>query len=125
MNRAISLAALALAIGTLHAAPASAQVGGSYRASCTDVEQRGPYLRALCRDVRGNYVPAQIDTSSCNGPVANSNGRLTCGGGGGGRGDGYGRGGRDDGYGRGDGYGRRGRGGYDEDEAPRRYGPRY
>ena len=94
MIRVTSLAGLAMmAVGALSAAPASAQVGGSYRATCRDVEQRGPYLSALCRDVRGNYVQTQLDTRGCGGGVSNSNGRLTCGGGGGG---GYGRRDRDE-----------------------------
>ena len=62
---------------------ASAQPGGSYMESCRRIEQRGPILSALCRDVDGNYRSSSIDVGDCRGGIANTNGRLTCNGGGG------------------------------------------
>lgn len=91
MIRATSLAAMVITMSALGGAPALAQASGSYRATCTDVDQRGPYLRALCRDVRGRLVQTQLDLRGCGGSVSNINGRLACDGGG----RGYGRGGRD------------------------------
>lgn len=124
MHRIATLAGLAVAAGLLTTAPASAQASGSYRASCTNIDQRGPVLRAMCRDVRGQLVPTQIDLRNCGGGgVANVNGRLACGGGGGG--GGYDRRDRDDR----DRYeGRRrsdDRRRYDEEYEPRSYRPRY
>ncbi len=61
---------------------AQAQAYGSFVESCTEIEQRGPYLRALCRDVYGRYVPSQLDLRYCpSGQAANRNGRLACEGG--------------------------------------------
>jgi CVNH domain len=58
---------------------ASAQPGGSYMQSCRRIEQHGPFLHALCKDMDGRWRPARIDLRYCNAPVANSDGRLTCG----------------------------------------------
>ena len=60
---------------------ASAQPGGSYAESCRRIEQRGPILHALCEDVNGRFRPTSIDLGQCGGPIANTNGQLTCGGG--------------------------------------------
>lgn len=58
---------------------ASAQAYGSYVESCTQIEQRGPFLRALCRDVYGRFVPSRLDLRYCpGGDVSNQNGRLAC-----------------------------------------------
>ena len=52
---------------------------GSFLRSCTQVEQRGPYLRAMCGTVYGDYAPAQIDVRRCGGRgISNQNGRLSC-----------------------------------------------
>ncbi len=59
--------------------PASAQVGGSFVGSCVRVQVRGPFVRALCEDVRGNLIPARADIRACPGRrLANRNGRLVC-----------------------------------------------
>ena len=59
---------------------ASAQIYGSFVESCTRIEQRGPFLRALCRDVYGRFVPAQLDLRYCpGGDISNQNGQLVCG----------------------------------------------
>lgn len=71
---------------------ALAQPSGSYLATCTRVDQRGPFLQALCRDRFGGLIQSRLDLRGCGGDVTNDNGRLVCGGGGGGRG--FGR--RDD-----------------------------
>lgn len=71
------------AAGVLFAAhQASAQPGGSYQQSCTHIVQRGPNLYAMCKNVQGEWTRTGINASSCRGPIANSNGRLTCAGGG-------------------------------------------
>lgn len=57
---------------------AQAQVGGSYRRSCENIEQRGPYLTAECGTVNGGLRRSSLDLRGCQGGVANSNGRLTC-----------------------------------------------
>jgi hypothetical protein len=60
-------------------AEASAQARGSFAQSCTDIEQRGPFLRALCEDRFGRLVPSRIDLRACpTRRVANANGRLAC-----------------------------------------------
>lgn len=101
-----ALLAASLALAALAAsAPAEAQVRGSYRATCSDVRQRGPMLEALCEDRFGQLRPTRLDLRSCDwGDVSNRNGRLVCAGGRGERGgDGYDRGydrrGRPDDYG--------------------------
>lgn len=86
LHFAAPLTVLALAA---FAPAAHAQVGGSYRASCENIRQHGPYLVAECRTVDGDYVRSSIDLRGCRGGVANSNGRLTCGRGGYGYGGGY------------------------------------
>ena len=110
MRRVLLTAMLATGLTGLAAGSAMAQAGGSYLRTCTDVEQRGPYLTANCRDVRGNYRPTQIDTRSC-GRFGNSNGRLICEGGRGRGDDGGGYGGGGGGYGGGGGNGYGGGGG--------------
>lgn len=62
-------------------AGASAQVGGSYRQSCTNIEQDGPTLSADCKAPGGRRISSSIDVSRCRGQgVSNTYGRLTCGG---------------------------------------------
>lgn len=64
----------------LAALPAVAQPGGSYQDSCRRIEQRGPILQAFCRDEQGRMRRTRLDMRNCQGPVSNSDGRLTCGG---------------------------------------------
>lgn len=57
----------------------SAQVRGSFYRTCTDIQQRGPFLTALCEDRRGRLVESQLNLRACpSGRVANANGRLIC-----------------------------------------------
>ncbi|RDJ20442.1 hypothetical protein DWF00_04555 [Bosea caraganae] len=87
-----ALLAASLALAALGASlPAEAQVRGSYRATCTDVRQRGPILEAVCQNRFGQFTPTRLDIRSCGyGDVGNQNGRLVCAGGRGERaGDGY------------------------------------
>lgn len=51
---------------------------GSYRATCTNEYMQGPFLNAMCLDVRGIYRRAALDVRNCRGPVANANGSLVC-----------------------------------------------
>jgi hypothetical protein len=52
---------------------------GSFAATCRDIDQRGPFLTAMCRTRRGGYEPARINMERCGGrPIANQDGRLTC-----------------------------------------------
>jgi hypothetical protein len=53
--------------------------GGSWRASCTSAEMRGPILNAMCVTVRGDYRPATADVRQCP-SFSNRNGTLVCGG---------------------------------------------
>ncbi len=113
--------AMVAALG-LSATAASAQVGGSFRATCDEVRQRGPFLSAVCETPGGRLRQSSIDLRQCGGgDIANINGRLACGGGGRRRGgyDEFGDRGYDRGYGRGGfergGYERGyGRGGYEQ-----------
>lgn len=57
---------------------ALAQPAGSYQESCTRIRQRGPMLFALCRNVQGGWTHTSINAGSCRGPIANTNGLLTC-----------------------------------------------
>lgn len=58
---------------------AEAQIYGSFVESCTEIEQRGPFLRALCEDRYGRLVPTQLNLRNCaSGQAANRNGRLVC-----------------------------------------------
>ena len=72
----IAIAACALFAGYGEAA---AQARGSYLNTCTEVEQQGSFLSALCLDVRGRLIPSSLDLRACpNRRVANLNGRLRC-----------------------------------------------
>ncbi len=51
--------------------------GGSWRASCTNVEMRGPIVNAACADARGNYRPTSADMRECP-SFSNRNGSLVC-----------------------------------------------
>jgi hypothetical protein len=75
-------AALALA-GTV---PAAAQYAppGSYQQSCVNIRTYGPNLQAACTAPNGQYITSSINLNACEGDIANNNGYLRCGGGGGG-----------------------------------------
>ncbi len=91
VRRVTLLGSVAAMLWLAASAEASAQARGSFAASCTDIEQRGPFLRALCEDRYGRLVPSRIDLRRCpSNRVANANGRLTC--------EGAGRRSRDRGY---------------------------
>ena len=75
------LATVPLLTLLLPIAVAEAQVPGSYRGSCTNISQNGSTLSARCKGSGGRYNDTSIDVDQCRGqPVANSFGRLTCGG---------------------------------------------
>ena len=90
--RVLLAAATVVGACALGSSAASAQ---SFRATCSQVSQRGPYIEATCANTAGFPVRSSIDASSCGGAdIANANGRLVCAGyrGGGPRpGYGYGR----------------------------------
>ena len=115
MKRLAGLTLAALAMSLIGAPQASAQPAGAYRQSCRDVEQSGPRLRAMCRDLSGRYVPSSLDVRDC-ASVGNANGQLVCDARGGARRERYEA--DDDGYGRRE----RGRRSSPEDEYRR---PRY
>jgi hypothetical protein len=72
----LAVAAAGLVTATVDA---SAQVRGSFYRTCTDIQQRGPFLSALCEDRRGRLVESQLNLRACpTGSVANANGRLIC-----------------------------------------------
>lgn len=66
-------------IAGLSAVPAAAQPRGSYRASCRDIREHGPFLTAECRARNGRWVRSRLDLRDCGrAGIANINGRLTC-----------------------------------------------
>jgi hypothetical protein len=68
-------ALLALSLAT----PASAAPSGSYQQSCRNIEQNyGRTLSADCRTRDGSWNETRLDTSNCDGDIANDNGRLVC-----------------------------------------------
>ena len=78
MNRTLAFA-LAVSGLALSATAASAQAGGSYLATCTNVYQRGSILSAECETPNGYMRPTRIDLNGCRGgDIANANGRLVC-----------------------------------------------
>src|SRR5215469_11856691 len=58
--------------------PAHAQPGGSYLETCRDVRTFGDSVSAICRRMDGSWERTHV--SGCRGPIANTNGHLTCGG---------------------------------------------
>ena len=57
---------------------------GSYQLSCRNITMSGPHLSASCTDPRGNYRFSRINVVHCgNAGIANINGQLRCGTGGG------------------------------------------
>lgn len=63
--------------------------GGSWRATCQNGRVYGSVLYATCRDGNGNWRASTLELRNCRRNVVNENGRLVCGGSGGG--GGYGR----------------------------------
>ena len=62
------------------AAAAFAQAPGSYRQSCTNIQQSGSDLNAVCVGAGGRSFATSIDVSQCQGQgIANVSGRLACG----------------------------------------------
>lgn len=53
---------------------------GSYRASCTMIDQRGPLLAAMCRTRSGEWQPTELNLAACipGGGINNDNGHLRC-----------------------------------------------
>jgi len=83
------LTSAAIALG-LSATPTMAQgyggaPGGSYLDSCRDVRALGDSLEASCRRTDGSWQRTGLRLSGCSGDIANQNGPLVCG-----RGGGYG-----------------------------------
>jgi CVNH domain-containing protein len=77
---------------SLAAAPAHAQgiPGGSYARTCTNIQTYGGQLTAECQRMDGGWDRSSVDLGRCAGGVANTDGRLTCGGSyGGGYGEGW------------------------------------
>lgn len=64
---------------------------GDWRSSCRNYHIYGTVLRAECRDQYGRYVQSSIDVRQCRREVSNYGGRLVCGNGGAGGGNGPGR----------------------------------
>jgi hypothetical protein len=50
----------------------------TYLATCRDIRQDGPMIRARCQDHNGNWRNSGIDARQCREDVANIDGRLTC-----------------------------------------------
>ena len=83
-GRAATIAAAAVLL-SLAALPARAQApGGSYMATCTNIQGFGDRVIADCRRVDGSWNRTVMhDADSCVGGIANTNGHLTCNRGGG------------------------------------------
>jgi hypothetical protein len=75
----VVIGGLAAASALVVAQRASAQPGGSYLQSCRRVEERGPMLFALCKDMNGQWRRTRIDVRRCRTGIANTDGELTCG----------------------------------------------
>ncbi len=57
---------------------------GNYKESCTNLVKIGHMLEAKCRKEDGTWNSTVLFYGSCNGPIHNNNGQLTCNQGGGG-----------------------------------------
>jgi hypothetical protein len=77
LTSVLSGAALAGAVA-LTTIPAQAQPGGSYLETCRYVRTFGNTVSAMCRRMDGSWERTEV--SGCRGPIANTNGHLTCGG---------------------------------------------
>jgi hypothetical protein len=62
------------------AGPASAQngPGGSYLATCRNIQTSGSALTAECRDSSGHYHISSMAFTQCRGDIGNNNGTLFC-----------------------------------------------
>jgi hypothetical protein len=62
------------------AGPASAQSapGGSYIATCRNIQTSGTALTAECRDSSGHYHISSMAFPQCRGDIGNNNGTLFC-----------------------------------------------
>ena len=88
MHRTVTGLALAIGLVAASSAGASAQVygynsplpSGSYQQSCVNAQMRGATLSASCATPYGQRIYSSLNVSRCNGDIANTNGRLTCGG---------------------------------------------
>jgi hypothetical protein len=80
-----SLWFVAAGLAVAFAAPAAqAQPGGSYLASCQNVQtSRGhdPQISASCKDMSGNWRFTTLRYRGCVGDIGNANGQLVCQGG--------------------------------------------
>ncbi len=75
----LALLASATLIAISLVTPASAAPSGSYRQTCRDIDdQYGDTLSAECRTREGYWVHSEVDTSDCDGDIANIDGRLVC-----------------------------------------------
>lgn len=75
MIKSLLLVPLAL---TAMTALASAAPPGSYRQSCDNIRQRGPFLMADCDTPNGDSRQSSLDLRGCRGGINNTYGRLTC-----------------------------------------------
>jgi len=79
-----AVAALATIAASPPRPPESNLPSGSYQQSCRGASMRGSTLSAQCPQASGAPVFSSIDVNACRGrDIANDNGRLVCGGGGG------------------------------------------
>ena len=75
----LTLLCAVLASGGVGATGAVAQDRYGLRATCPQVQERGPYITAVCYDAALRPVSSRIDVRACGGGgVANYNGRLGC-----------------------------------------------
>ncbi len=75
----LTLFATAALIAMTLATPASAAPSGSYRQSCRDIDELyDQTLSAECRTRGGYWRHSELDTSDCDGDIANIDGRLVC-----------------------------------------------
>jgi len=58
---------------------------GSYQNSCKNIRVDGKQLKAKCEKKNGNWNSTSINYKKCSGDISNSNGELSCNGGGGGK----------------------------------------
>lgn len=77
---ALSLAAVALAVGSLGGKCAAQNVpSGTYQQSCKDIRVNGDTLQARCEDTSRHWRNTELsDFWRCSGDITNVNGTLTC-----------------------------------------------
>jgi hypothetical protein len=79
---ALTLAALALAIGGTGTICEAQTPSGSYQQTCKNIGVRGSTLYANCKDTGGGWQSTQLaDYQRCRGEIQNLNGSLQCTGG--------------------------------------------